>query len=172
MEKEISQIKNGLYIIIALLIMLIFTVIIVNGDKKTVEEETTTEYDVSEFKSVDFDGFMSATKANGYNVVYIGRSTCGYCAKFLPIMKEAQNKYGYTTIYYDITQVIDFVNNKIIDEDQYNQILSLDDYVKEEFGSTPMVLVFKDGKYIDGWVGYDSYENFASFIEKCGLTAK
>lgn len=170
MEKELSQIKNCLYIIIALLIMLLFTIIIVNGDKKEVEEQTSIEYDVSDFKSVDFEGFMAATKASGYNIIYIGRSSCGYCANFIPVMKQAQVDYGYTTIYYDITQVIDFVNNKIIDEDQYEQILALDDYVEEQFGSTPMVLVFKDGKYVNGWVGYDSYDNFASFIEESGLT--
>ncbi|MDD3453673.1 MAG: thioredoxin family protein [Bacilli bacterium] len=174
-ELSLNQIKLCLYVLITLMLVLIITVIAVNGDTKTSNtntEQTTGEYDISEFTSVDVNGFMSEIKKDGYQVVYIGRATCSYCVKFIPTMQEAQEKFNYKTIYFDITQVIDFTTSEISDEEGYNKIVALDSYVSKNFGSTPMILVFKDGKYINGWVGYSEYDDFADFLTESGLTTK
>ena len=36
-------------------------------------------------------------------------------------------------------------------------------------GYTPMVLVFKDGKYVDGWVGYSEADAYKSFLADAGF---
>lgn len=135
----------------------------------TEEEQQTGEYDVSKYKSLDLAGLKTTVKAKGYQVVYIGRATCGYCVQFLPIMTEAQEIYGFKTNYFDITQVINFETGSISDQAGYDYIVGLNDFFKEEFGSTPMVAIFKDGKFVKGTVGYTDLATYSKFLEDNGI---
>lgn len=145
----------------------LFVNIIKNGQvaetKESTETEETGEYDVSMFnKKTTTETIESINKGNT-EIIYIGRSTCGYCVKFLPILQEAQNKFGYTTTYIDLTEMTS--------DDQAN-LIALDNeegYISENFGYTPMVLIFKDGKLVNGWVGYAEYDTFASFLNENGI---
>lgn len=145
----------------------LFVNIIKNG--KVVEDENTTsteengEYDVSMFDEKTTTETVESINNGNTEIVYIGRSTCGYCVKFLPVLQEAQEKFKYTTTYIDLT--------KMTSDDQTN-LLTLDNeegYISENFGYTPMVLIFKDGKLVNGWVGYAEYESFASFLNENGI---
>lgn len=190
----LNQIKIALYILIALFAINIVVNIITaststrtynlntsgsgtngsgSGSDNNDESDKTdnTEYDVSSFNAVTYDQLKTAIKSDKYTVVYIGRSSCGYCAKFLPMLKKGQEEYGFTTTYFDITQVINFSTKSISDQDAYDGIKALDTFF-EEFGATPMVAVFKDGKFVKGTVGYTEYETYATFLEDSGLTKK
>lgn len=128
------------------------------------ETEENTEYDVSMFTEKTTSEAIESIQKGETEIVYIGRSTCGYCVKFLPVLQQAQKEYGYTTTYIDLT--------KMSSDDRTN-LLTLDDedgYISENFGYTPMVLIFKDGKLSKGWVGYSEYDAFASFLEENGIT--
>ncbi len=132
------------------------------GENST--EEENTEYDVSMFTSVTPEEAVKAFDSDEVQVIYLGRSTCGYCVKFLPSLQKAQEEFGYKTLYLDITT--------ITTDEQQKAILDLDNdekFLETNFGSTPMVLLVKDGKIVDGWVGYAEYEDFANFLEKNGL---
>jgi len=176
MEKNTSleKITTCLYIIIALLFLNTILLTISLGDKKEsttgTEETETLDYDVSAFISLTTDQFLNQVNESGYQVIYIGRSSCGFCAKILPVLEQAQEEYNYTTLYYDITQIIDFENQVILDEEKYDKILALHTYVDENFGATPMILIYKDGQYINGTVGYMEYSDFATFLEESGIT--
>ena len=133
---------------------------------KTKTEENT-EYDVSMFTSVTADDLKENISSSTPKIVYIGRSTCGYCVKFLPALQQAQKNYGYETLYLDITTVTT--------EDQQEKILELDNdekFLEQNFGGTPMVLLMKDGKLIDTWIGYAEYSAYASWLEENGFTKK
>ena len=137
-----------------------------HDDRYYTEEETdkTSEYDVSMFTEKTTTEAVESIKKGDTEVVYIGRSTCGYCVKFLPILQQAQKEYGYTTTYIDLT--------KMTSDDQ-TTLLTLDNdekYISENFGYTPMILIFRDGKLVKGWVGYAEYSSFASFLEENGIT--
>lgn len=138
-----------------------------SGNKES--DNTVVEYDVSKYTAIDYSGFTKAKKASGYQVIYIGRSSCGYCTKFIPVMNQVQNDYGFTHLYYDITQLYDFANNEVVDEKAYNELIKENDFYKENLLSTPMVVVYKDGKYVSGTVGYQSVESYAKFIEDAGI---
>ena len=43
---------------------------------------------------------------------------------------------------------------------------------QELMPGTPMVAVFKDGKYVNGTVGYTEYDAYAKFLEESGLSKK
>jgi predicted bacteriocin transport accessory protein len=166
----LKKIKDLLYVIIGLLVVsLIIGVIntsnivaLSKDDTKTTdtEEETNSDYDVSKFTEVDFAGLKSAIAQDGYVVVYMGVSSCPNCVNFIPVLKQAQIDYNYTTYYVDMDKIT---------QEEVTYIYSLDDYFDEEFGYTPLIAVFKDGKFVKGRTGYTEYASYASFLEASGL---
>lgn len=152
---------------IAVALLLVFTAIMVKGTGSTTSSETneeeSLEYDVSKFDTLSTTDAISEVKKGDLEIVYIGRASCGYCAKFLPVLRQAQDDYGYKTIYIDL--------EKMTSDDQKN-LLTMDNeegYITENFGYTPMILIFKDSKLVNGWVGYAEYSSFAAFLEENGL---
>ena len=99
-KEMMNKVLKCLYVIIALLLINILVVIATNGsvkkeETKTDDTEENTEYDVSMFTSIDVDGVVDAFKSSEMKVIYMGRSTCGYCVQFLPNLQKAQEEYGY-----------------------------------------------------------------------------
>ena len=177
----LDKIKVALYIIAALLLINVIVEIINTNNTGVLREYSSTtgenankndnndevlEYDVSKFSEVDYSGLKKIMKGEGTHVVYIGRSTCHYCSMFIPIMTEAQEKYGFKTEYFDITRVFNFTNNSVVDQSAYDELSKYNDFFEENFLSTPMVVIFKDGKYVDGTIGYQDISTYSSFLEK------
>lgn len=145
----------------------LFVNIIKNGEVTSEEQPTTTEetgdYDVSMFNEKTTTETIESINKGNTEIIYIGRETCGYCVKFLPVLEEAQEKFGYTTTYIDLTKMTTDDQTKLIELDNE------EGYINENFGYTPMVLIFKDGKLVNGWVGYAEYDTFASFLNENGI---
>jgi predicted bacteriocin transport accessory protein len=170
---DYSEILNKIfYALIAICVILVLLIVTVavkggsssNSNSSEVEEEESTSYDVSMFDTLTTDEAMDEIASGDTKVVYIGRSTCGYCVKFLPNLQQAQSDYGYKTIYINLEEMTS--------EDQ-QKLLTIDNdegYISENFGYTPMVLIFKDGKLSQGWVGYSEYSTFAAFLEDNGFS--
>ena len=174
-ENLLKKILTGIYVIIALLAIItivLFTsnVKITNSDSSdkestqtTAENGDNTDYDVSMFNSVSVDETIDLFSSKETKVIYIGRSTCGYCVKFLPVLQEAQEKFGYKTNYLDITTVTEDGQSKLLKKDNDEKFL------EENFGSTPMVLLVKNGKIVEGWVGYAEYDSFTQYLTRNGF---
>lgn len=171
----LNKIVLCLYAIIFLL--LVNTTILLLKDAKfgTVKEDTeennetpsSTEYDVSMFHSVTAETLKDETAKEDLQIVYIGRSTCGFCVQFLPILQQAQKDYDYETLYLDITTVKT--------TEQLDRILELDnesEFLDKNFGSTPMVLLMKNSEIVDTSVGYKEYSEYSEWLEKNGFTKK
>ena len=132
-----------------------------NTKEETPTEETeNTEYDVSEFDELTTSELDEKIKAGGTQVVYIGRPTCGYCVKFVPVMKQVQKDLDYKTIYVDLEKM---------SSSDAELLYAYDSYIEENFGYTPMVLVFRDGAFVKGTVGYTEAEEFKSFLNEAGI---
>lgn len=175
-KKLLEKLVKCAYVIIALLAINTIILFISNidsnnnrtnsssySDNNTTENtgsEETAEYDVSMMNSVDMNGLLKLFDSKETQVVYLGRATCGYCVKFLPTLQKAQADYGYTTNYLDITTVSDDDVNKLLEKDND------EGFLKENYGATPMVILVRDGKMVDTWVGYSEYDSFAQFLEK------
>ena len=158
------------YIVIALLAVntiISLTQSSVSSESSESTEKTGTEenieYDVSMFDTVDSNKVVDLFDSEKTQVIYIGRSTCGYCVQFLPVLQKAQEDYGYTTKYLDITTVTTEGQNALLAKDNDEKFL------ETNYGATPVVLLVKDGKLVDGWVGYAEYDTFASFLEENGF---
>lgn len=178
MENNTEKILNKLlicaYVIIALLFIntiILFTSNIEvtkssSDENNTAVEEENTEYDVSMFNSVTTEEALKLFDSSDIQVIYIGRSTCGYCVKFLPSLQKAQKEYGYKTNYLDITTITEDDQAKLIERDNDSKFIETNIIP----GYTPQVILVKDGKLVDGWVGYAEYDEFAKFLEKNGIT--
>lgn len=176
----LNKLKWTLYFVaILLLVNLVFNIICTSNLKQlsskysdtlkgsdSSENEELPEYDVSEFTEVDYSGLKNIMKDKGTHVVYMGRATCGYCAMFIPIMKEAQIKYNFKTYYFDVTRVFNYENNTVVDENAYEKLTTYNEFFENNFLATPMIAIFKDGKYVDGTIGYQDLDTYSAFLEK------
>lgn len=174
-SKILQKILKCVYIIIVLLaintIILFASNVKITTDKdkskdqnqKGTEEQINSNYDVSMFKEVTMDEAIDLFDSKETKLIYIGRATCGYCIQFLPALQQAQTEYGYQTYYYDMDKLTSEDSKKILEKDNEDKFLG------KNFTATPMVLLVKNGKLQDTWVGYDDYEKFAQFLEKNGF---
>jgi len=182
---EIKDILNKIMIALYIIAVLFFVNTVINiisvnnqlssstpVDKYGEEGDELPEYDVSKFSEVDYDGLKKLMKNDGTHVVYIGRESCGYCAMFIPIMQKVQEDYGFTTYYFDVTNVYNYSNNKVVDETAYNELVNYNDFFAENFLATPMVVIFKDGKYVGGTMGYQEESTYSAFLEDNGISKK
>lgn len=171
-ELDSKRIRNIYIMLIAILCMTIISttsilsyVAVHWNDKSSNRQDlpNNTEYDVSSFTEISYDDFLEKYKGSEQSLIYIGRSTCIHCINFVPVLKEAQNKYGYKTYYLDISK---------IKEDEYNSIMKLNNFFDENFGMTPMVIIVKDGNIIDNgsFLGEADIDTFSKFLEKVGYS--
>ena len=140
-----------------------FKVLDENNNIVQTQPEQNDKYDISMFDVINASKVIDLYKSNEIQVIYIGRETCGYCVQFLPVLQQAQKDYGYKTKYLDITTVTEDGQKAILEKDNDEQFLA------NSFGSTPMVILVKDGKLVDGWIGYAEYDTFANFLEENGF---
>ena len=170
-KELMNKILKCLYVLIGLLLINTIIMIAVNGnvnkddsESSDTDTEENTEYDVSMFTSIDADGVVDAFSSSETKVIYMGRSTCGYCVQFLPNLQKAQEEYDYETLYLDISTV---------DSDGQSKIVNLDEeFFNENYGATPTVLLVKYNKIVDSHIGYSEYDDYASFLEKNGFSKK
>lgn len=137
------------------------------------ESEYNTEYDVSMFTEIKANDIKSKTKKEA-QVVYIGRETCSWCAAFLPNLWDAQDELGYKTLYIDIAKILDFSTGEVIDQDAYDTLNDLtgegyENYMSENFGATPMVLIIDNNKIIGAQTGYSEYDTFKTVLNDAGI---
>ncbi len=172
MKEILNKMLLCLYAIIVILIVNTTILLLKGAEFGTAttsggEVEESVEYDVSMFTKVTADTLKDAVSGDTAKLVYIGRSSCGYCVKFLPVLQQAQEDYDYETLYLDITTVTT--------TEQQDKILDFDneeEFLEENFGGTPMVLLMKDGKLVDGWIGYADYATYAAWLEENGFAKK
>lgn len=182
MEKETSsKIFVCLYIIIAMLVLNTICHFIeiskLNDSDSSTKTQTDTKtqnttYDVSMFQEMSPSEITRKIKNGDEFVLYIGQEKCTYCQKMLPTLQQAQKDFGYTTIYLNVE------SGEVTSSNEFKEMSKLLDVTMtangetKEFGEfqlTPMVAVLKDGKMIDGMIGYNTYENFANFLKNSGI---
>lgn len=132
------------------------------------------EYDVSKMNKVNGNQAAELFNEKGTHILYIGRPTCGICVSLVPILNQVQDELNYKTNYLlldnnfrtefanlfgKLTIETSITSNGEKFEGTYGEIL-------KEGGFTPVVIVIKDGKMVDGFIGYQNYESTLSLIKK------
>ena len=176
MNKEETLKKISIYLKVLIVFAVINTILLLvavgepgsttnlSSDDST-ESSTSGDYDVSMFDAISGDDFINLLSGDGSgtSIIYLGREGCSFCLEFLPVLQQAQNDLGYTTKYLDITTV---------DEEDANTIMGINDFLETNYGSTPLVVIAKDGKYVDGMVGYVDYDEFVNFLNDNNVEQK
>lgn len=170
--KNLSVDKKKLYCLYLIIIILIIqtalpyifktsnTIYISNGSGEYIE------YDISKFKKINYTDIPYIANSSETQLVFIGACNDINCASFIPVLKQAQDDYGYKTNYIDIKNITEEGKNIILQFD------TEDKFIEKAFGQVPMILTFKNGKMIQGWVGYSDYNTFKEFLEKSGFKNK
>jgi len=185
-EKKVNWIL-GLCVLVTILTLLI-SVFVISSDgtknysnsssseKGTAEEQSnnsSSSYDVSSFKEIKAKDIEKESK-NKTIIIYIGRSTCGYCVKYVPVLKTVQEKFGYTTYYIDIAKILDYTNGGVLD-DEANKTMknmktsSSQKDVMNDWGATPLTLAIKNNQIVDSIWGYTDEETVTQFIKDNGI---
>lgn len=168
LNETLRKITIALYIIIGVLVVNTLILVVCNNDKFTTSSNGsgstnkttttaagTTTYDVSSFKAITVDEFVNAYNGSDMQVVYFGRSTCGHCVTYVPVLKKVQQELGFTPLYLDITTV---------DSTSVEKLYALGDYFKENFGYTPMTVVVQNGQIVAEKIGAMDYDTLKSLL--------
>lgn len=141
------------------------------------DNEPTSNYDVSMMNELDLSKALDLfdDKDKTY-VLYIGRPDCSACISYLPTLQEAQENLGYTTQYLNLnnidTKSDDFTkfSNKL--SVKYTMTVSGEEQT-ETFGTwmgyTPMTIIIKNGKMVDGEIGAVNYSTLVSLLKNNGI---
>ena len=152
-EKKVNW-TFGLTVVITIISVLILIFVLAGDTEKAANNsnengnsaEVAEEYDVSAFKEIKAQDIKKESK--GKNIlIYVGRSSCGYCIQYVPVLKEIQEKYNkYTTYYIDIAKILDFesATGGILDKEANEIMQQLDkEFMESNWGATPLTLVVK-----------------------------
>jgi len=161
-KQSLKKTNTLLYIVLILLIINILTTILVNGN---VEEKPlyNENFDTSSFTTIKLEDIEEYVDKEEYKLLLIGKPNCEYTAKMVPLLKKAQEEFSYETLYVDLREVT---------EDGQEELFKYDDstnFIKEYIGTTPFIIVFKENKMVDTWVGYQDYAKFEQFLVSIGL---
>ena len=179
-EKKVNW-TFGLTVVITIISVLLLIFVLADGTDKSESgssesssgepTEVAQDYDVSEFKEIKAQDIKKESK--GKNIlIYVGRSTCGYCVQYVPVLKEVQSKHKYKTYYIDIAKILNFESSTggILDDEANNIMQNLDkEFMKENWGATPLTLVVKDSKIVDSIVGYVPAESLETLVKNNGF---
>lgn len=131
-----------------------------------------TNYDVSKFNELDINNVLSLFEQKDLAVIYMGRESCHFCVQYVPILNAVQEELGFKTYYLD-TLKIDVTSenydkfiaklDKKYEMDGENKTLG--EFYKT-YGYTPITIIIKNGKMIDGHIGYTEKNALKELVSK------
>ena len=178
-EKKVNW-TFGLAVVITIISVLILIFILADGTEKAGNTdsqsgeptEVSADYDVSAFKEIKAQDIKKESKGKNM-LIYVGRSSCGYCVQYVPVLTQVQEKSKkYQTYYIDIAKILDFSSaaGGILDQEANNIMQQLDkEFMESNWGATPLTLVVKDSKLVDSIVGYVDADTLEALIKKNGF---
>lgn len=146
----------------------------------TPEEESDKELDVSMFEEIQPNNIEKLSKGKTI-VVFLGRSSCKYCVNFAEVLSDVQKEYNVSIKYINMSNIIDYsegVTDRVLCNDANNIMLNLktNDIGKEVMSkyplTTPLLLIIKDNKVINGQVGYSSKTNVINILREEGFKSR
>ena len=109
-----------------------------------------------EIGMVDYEKLMK----EDYFVVVIGRTGCGFCDKYKPVMNAIIDEYDTMMYYVDIAYFT---------EEDHTKLINSASYLSENEWGTPLTLVFKKGKFVDAFSGYAEKPTIVNFLKGIGV---
>lgn len=160
-EKSLQVLSCALAVAVMLLLlfgdMIISRFIPLNPNQNSVKEEKEDEtvtkvlesndYDVSFMNEVSLNRALSDIQTGNLVFLFSGRSTCGPCRSFVPVLKEVYQDLNITSgLYLDRNSITSGTEG-------YDMFVSQSEILQSNFGSTPLFLLFKNGTFQDYILG-------------------
>ena len=184
-EGILNKILKSTYIMIVILLAIFIVSVMQLPKKEKVENtnktetpttESTSDYDIASFTTIDTKGAIEKFSGSGYKVIIFGSQYCGFCKEFVKVAKDAQTELGFTHYYVE-------VNNMSKGSTEYNTLMKKLDVKttmkidgKEEtktygefFLFTPITVIIKDDKMVDGIIGGTDYDEYIKLLNKNGI---
>ncbi len=130
------------------------------------------DYDVSKFNEIDIDKALTLFDQKDLAVVYMGRETCHFCVQYVPIITSVQEELGFKTYYLDTLKmdVTKEAYDKFIAKLDKKYELDGENKTIGEFyklyGYTPITIIIKNGKMVDGHIGYTEKDVLTELVSK------
>ena len=140
--------KKKLIIVLTMIVAVFLTVII--GQFLSTQKSHSMRKDVDRLYNGD-----------EISIIYIGRTTCGYCQLFTPVIDSFSEKYNFDYHFIDIDKL---TNGDLI------KVLNIVGVDTEEFG-TPYLVVSQGGKKIIEQNGYIDEAGLFSVLKSAGVIA-
>lgn len=109
------------------------------------------------YLTVSLSEYKEIMKSSGYNFMFIGRETCGYCSQFKESINEAMKDYDFMIYYID--------TDTFASEDEFNELVATDSYMSENEWGTPLSFLYKDGKRVNVLNGYVETSELIKFLK-------
>jgi len=143
-------------------------------DSSTKESDNNNESDSINFTQI-MPSEISSLSQNETIVIMIGRSDCGWCQKFAPVLQNAEKKYNFKARYIDLYSLLDSTTWALKNETEYNVLMSLNtteaykNFMIENFGSTPLTIIVKQNTIVSAIAGYTDETNLNKTLEQNGF---
>lgn len=140
------------------IVILIMAVVIVIGGVFFASE--LSERTPSEFKSEAIDKYNELYNGEEPALVYIGKTGCGYCEAYTPIVDEVTKAENIDYYYIDLAKLTNKEANLLY--------ASSEVFSSEEFG-TPTLMIVGGGKTITYQIGYQEKDALIAFLTNAGI---
>lgn len=133
---------------------------IIGGITEATVQQFLIDQDVlpQTYLDITMDDYVKLMKEDTF-VVVIGRTGCGFCDKYKPVMNEIIDEYDTMMYYVDIAY---------FNEDDYTTLTNSASYLSENEWGTPLTLVFKKGKFAEAFSGYAEKPTIVNFLKDAG----
>ena len=192
-EKEKNQIIIIGFIIIVILIGILtaYTVINTKSLDKLIERVENLEngktnssvtepvvqadgYSTEEFKEIMPSDIKKESK-NKTIVVLWARQSCGYCVAYAPLITEVAKAHDVTIRYINMENIVDLNTWSPKNIEEYDILANLEgegeyaNFAKEAIEGTPGTYFIKNGKIVNGIIGYVEKDQIEAKFNEVGL---
>ena len=106
---------------------------------------------------VTIDEYEKIIKAEGFNLMFIGRETCGWCTQFKDSIKTAMESENFIIYYIDTDK---------LGEEGFKRLYATDEYLTKEEWGTPLTFIYKDGKRVGVIDGYKESSDLIKVLKE------
>lgn len=126
-----------------------------NYNKEELTEEKEDEYE--DYIAIDYEEYNELLEGEDYFFIAIGRTGCGYCEKYKPVLKEVADDLELPLHYIDIAD---------LEEDEIEDFSTSNEFLKSNEWGTPTTLILNKDEVIASQQGYVESKKLKEFIEK------
>lgn len=150
MKKIKFEIKPVLYFVIGLVL----------GMALMFPYDTSKAVNDNKLIKLNYSEYQELKNKNEKNIVMIGRDSCGWCQKYIPILSKIVKDKEIKIYYLDTDKLTNEENTSLNDSDSL--------FTSEEFG-TPTIILVQNNKITNYNIGYLEEKETINWLKEAGV---